>query len=172
VPIYALEDRVPTIASDAFVHPDAVIIGLVTIGPGSTVWPGAVLRGDYGAITIGGATSIQDGTVIHATSVLDTVVGSEVVVGHLAHLECCIIEDRSLIGSGSVVLHRARVCTGATVAAGAVVTNGMQIPPGALAVGTPAIIKEGRSNLEFIKAATAVYLENGERYRNGLRRLD
>jgi carbonic anhydrase/acetyltransferase-like protein (isoleucine patch superfamily) len=172
VPIYAIEDRVPTIAPDAYVHPDAVIIGRVSIGARSSVWPGAVLRGDYGNIEIGEATSIQDGTVVHATSELDTVIGSEAVIGHLVHLEGCVIEDGALVGSGSVVLHRARVGSGATVGAGAVVTNGMQVPPGALAVGTPAIIKEGRSNPDFIKQAMNVYVENGERYRSGLRRLD
>ena len=172
MPIYAIEDRVPTISADAFVHPDAVVIGHVTIGARSSVWPGAVLRGDYGNIEIGEATSIQDGTVVHATSTLDTVVGSHAVIGHLVHLEGCVIEDGALVGSGSVVLHRARVGTGATVGAGAVVTNGMQIPAGALAVGTPAIIKEGRSNPAFIKEAMNVYVENTERYRRGLRRLD
>jgi carbonic anhydrase/acetyltransferase-like protein (isoleucine patch superfamily) len=94
------------------------------------------------------------------------------VIGHLVHLEGCVIEDGALVGSGSVVLHRARVGSGATVGAGAVVTNGMQVPPGALAVGTPAIIKEGRSNPAFIKDAMNVYVENTERYRRGLRRLD
>jgi carbonic anhydrase/acetyltransferase-like protein (isoleucine patch superfamily) len=172
MPLYAIDDRVPTIAPDAFVHPDAVIIGHVTIGSRSTVWPGAVLRGDYGAIEVGTATSIQDGSVVHATSELDTIIGSEVVIGHLVHLEGCVVEDGALVGSGSVVLHRARVGARATVGAGAVITNNMQVPPGALAVGTPAIIKEGRSNPELIKMAVAVYLENGERYRRGLRRLD
>jgi carbonic anhydrase/acetyltransferase-like protein (isoleucine patch superfamily) len=172
MPIYAVDDREPTIDPEAFVHPDAVIIGRVTIGAGSTVWPGAVLRGDYGAIEVGRATSVQDGTVIHATAALDTIIGSEVVIGHLVHLEGCVIEDGALVGSGSVVLHRARVGSRATVGAGAVVTNGMQIPADALAVGTPATIKEGRSNPDFIKMAVAVYLENGERYRRSLRRLD
>jgi len=172
VPIYAIEDRVPIIHADAYVHPDAVVIGRVTIGPRASVWPGAVLRGDYGAIEIGAGTSVQDGTVVHATAALDTVVGVEAVIGHLAHLEGCVIEDAALVGSGSVVLHRARVGSQATVAAGAVVTNGMQVPPLALAVGTPATIKEGRSDPQAIRHAMAVYLDNGRRYRTALRRMD
>src|SRR5439155_20108806 len=118
--IYALGDRVPTIDESAYVHPDAVLIGHVEIGPESTVWPGAVLRGDYGRIAVGARTSIQDGTIIHATHELDTVVGNDRVVGHNAHLEGCVIHDDSLVGSGSVVLHRASVGPHALVGANAV----------------------------------------------------
>ena len=75
MPIYALGELVPEIAPSAFVHPDAVIIGRVTIGPESTVWPAAVLRGDHGAIVVGAQTSIQDGAVVHCTAELDTRIG-------------------------------------------------------------------------------------------------
>jgi serine acetyltransferase len=90
--IYALGDRVPTIDESAYVHPDASVIGLVEIGPEATVWAGAVLRGDYGRIVVGARTSVQDGTVVHATHELDTIIGSDCVVGHNAHLEGCTIE--------------------------------------------------------------------------------
>ena len=172
MPIYAIGDRSPTIDPAAFVHPDAVIIGDVTIGAQASIWPGAVLRGDYGAIRVGAATSVQDGTVVHATAEFDTVIGENCVVGHLAHLEGCIIEDASLIGSGSVVLHQARVGKGATVGANAVVTDNMQIPPGALAVGAPAVIKEGRSSAARIEHGAGLYIENAKRYKAELRRLD
>ncbi len=172
MPIYAIGNRTPTIDPAAFVHPDAVVIGDVTIGAEATVWPGAVLRGDYGSIRIGAATSVQDGTVVHATDDLDTVIGDRCVVGHLAHLEGCTVNDGALVGSGSVVLHRARVGSGATVGANAVVTNNMAVPPGALAVGAPAVIKEGRSSAEGIELAASLYVENGKRYRDELRRLD
>ena len=170
--IYALGERTPTIDPDAYVHPDAVVIGDVTIGPGSSIWPCAVLRGDYGRITVGEATSVQDGAVLHATADLATEVGSWVVIGHLAHIEGAVIEDRTLIGVGSKVLHRARVRTGATVGANAVVTNDMDVPQRALAVGVPAIVKADRSRPEYIEAAAQVYVENCQRYRMGLRRLD
>jgi carbonic anhydrase/acetyltransferase-like protein (isoleucine patch superfamily) len=172
VPIYAIGERVPTIDADAYVHPDATIIGDVRIGPRSSVWPSAVLRGDYGTVTVGEATSVQDGAVIHATTHLDTVIGDWVVIGHLAHIEGATIEDRSLIGVGSVVLHRAVVETGATVAAGAVVTNDMRVPTNALAVGVPATIKRDRSHPELIEMMAQVYVDNSEQYRTGLRRLD
>src|ERR1700684_2911119 len=114
--IYEIDGTAPTIHPEAFVHPDAVVIGRVTVGAESTIWPGAVLRGDYGTITVGARTSVQDGTVIHATAECATTIGDGCVIGHLAHLEGCLLEDDSLVGSGSVVLHRAVVSTGATVA--------------------------------------------------------
>ncbi len=171
MPIYALGERVPTIHPDAYVHPDATIIGDVRLGATSSVWPSAVLRGDYGAVVVGDATSIQDGAVIHATAELDTVIGSWVVIGHLAHIEGATIEDRALIGVGSIVLHRAVVETGATVAAGAVVTNDMRVPARALAVGVPATIKADRSHAELIPLMAQVYVDNCQRYRDGLRRI-
>lgn len=171
MPIYAIDDREPTIHPEAWVHPEAVVIGDVRVGAGSSVWPCAVLRGDYGSIVIGERTSVQDGAVIHATAELDTVVGSGVVIGHLAHLEGCRVEDSSLIGVGSVVLHEALVGEGATVGAGAVVTNGTVVSPGALALGVPARMREGGSDREMIKAAAAIYVDNAARFARGLRRL-
>src|ERR1700722_15458670 len=172
MPIYALDDRVPVIHDEAFVHPDATVIGDVRLGPGASVWPGAVLRGDYGTIIVGARTSIQDGTVLHATAEFATVVGANCVIGHLVHLEGCEIEDSCLIGSNSVVLHRVIIRTGATVGASAVVTNGTEVPAGALAIGIPAKIKEGASSAESIEQAAQIYVENVKRYRMGLRRLD
>jgi carbonic anhydrase/acetyltransferase-like protein (isoleucine patch superfamily) len=172
MPIYALDDRVPVVDELAYVHPDATVIGDVRLGPEASVWPGAVLRGDYGTIIVGARTSIQDGTVIHATAELPTVVGAGCVIGHLVHLEGCEIEDACLIGSNSVVLHRAIIRTGATVGASAVVTNGTEVPSGALAIGVPATIKLGASSADAIRFGAEVYVENAKRYRTGLRRLD
>jgi carbonic anhydrase/acetyltransferase-like protein (isoleucine patch superfamily) len=170
--IYAIGDREPRIDPSAYVHPDATIIGSVILGPEASVWPQAVIRGDYGSISIGAGSNVQDGAVIHATDQLDTVVGASVVIGHLAHLEGCTVGDRALIGVGSIVLHRATVGEGATVGAGAVVTNDMDVPPRALAVGVPATIKQDRSNPDLIAAMAAVYRSNCARYARELRRLD
>jgi carbonic anhydrase/acetyltransferase-like protein (isoleucine patch superfamily) len=170
--IYALGDLVPSIDADAFVHPDAVVIGDVVLGPDTTVWPSAVLRGDYGQISVGARTSIQDGSVIHAGPGFPTRIGDGCVVGHLVHLEGCILEDECLVGSGSVVLHYAVVGTGATVGAGAVVPNRVNVPPGALAVGIPAVVKPDRSDIEMIRLAAGEYIKNGRRYKADLRRLD
>lgn len=172
MPVYALGERVPVIDPTAFVHPDAVVIGRVTIGADATVWPGAVLRGDYGEISVGARTSVQDGTVVHATAELPTRIGADCVVGHLAHLEGCTVEDGSLVGSGSVVLHRAVVRRGALVAAGAVVTNGTEVPPRAMALGVPARIRPDAVAEGAFAASVALYVDNGRRYREQLRRLD
>src|ERR1700722_1310840 len=170
--IYQLGDLVPAIDPQAYVHPDAVVIGDVAIGPESSVWPHAVLRGDYGSITVGGRSSIQDGSVVHAGPGFPTVVGDGCVIGPLAHLEGCILEDDTLVGSGSVVLHHAVIGSGATVGANAVVPNNMEVPPGALAIGVPAQIREGKSNLPLIQMSAAEYVSNGKRFRASLRRVD
>ncbi len=172
MPVYALGDQVPNIDPTAYVHPDAVVIGSVTIGSESTVWPGAVLRGDDGEIRIGARTSIQDGTVVHTTPNHPTVVGDECVIGHIAHLEGCTIHDGALVGSGSVVLHQAVVESGALVGANAVVPNGMVVPSGAMALGVPAKLREGAVTPEMIEVGMLSYVQRGHRYRDALRRLD
>jgi carbonic anhydrase/acetyltransferase-like protein (isoleucine patch superfamily) len=172
VPIYALGELVPEIAPSAFVHPDAVIIGRVTIGPESTVWPAAVLRGDHGAIVVGAQTSIQDGAVVHCTAELDTRIGDRCTVGHLAHLEGCTMEAGSLVGSGATVLHRAVIGTGALVAAAALVSPGTVVPAGALARGVPARITEGGADPALLEHAASTYVRNAHWYAADLRRLD
>lgn len=170
--IYALGDQVPQIDPSAYVHPDAIIIGSVTIGAQSSIWPRAVLRGDDGSIVIGERTSIQDGTVVHTTPFDHTTVGNDCVIGHLVHLEGCIIHDLAQVSSGAIVLHRAVIETGAIVAANAVVLNGMLVPAGALAVGAPAVIKEGKARQADIEMAAKAYIHKGERFRAQLRRID
>lgn len=171
--IYALGALEPDIHPDAYVHPDATVIGDVRLGAEASVWPGAVLRGDGGRIEIGPRTSIQDGTVVHATPELPTIVGADCIVGHVAHLEGCVVEDRALVGSGSIVLHRALVRTGALVGANAVVPNGMEVPAGAMALGVPARISEGAAEkaADGIRLGVAGYVGNGRRYREELRRI-
>ena len=172
MPIYALGDLVPDIHSDAFVHPDAVIIGDVTIGQFSSIWPCAVLRGDSNRIVVGDRTSIQDGAVIHVTHDLPTLIGSDCTVGHNAHLEGCHIHDGALVGSGALVHHKATIQTGALIAAGAVVTHGTVVPSGALAVGIPARIKLGAADQNVLSYSVATYVENAKRYPGLLRRID
>jgi carbonic anhydrase/acetyltransferase-like protein (isoleucine patch superfamily) len=170
--VYALGERMPEIDPTAFVHPDAVVIGAVTLGPEASVWPSAVLRGDYGSITIGARTSVQDGAVIHATAELATEIAADCVVGHLAHLEGCVVESGALIGSGSIVLHRAVVRSGALVGAGAVVAGGTEVPSGAMALGVPAKIRPDAVPPGSFADNVASYVANGHRYRSELRRLD
>jgi carbonic anhydrase/acetyltransferase-like protein (isoleucine patch superfamily) len=169
--IYALGDFVPVIHPDAFVHPDAVVIGQVSIGADASVWPGAVLRGDYGKIFIGARTSVQDGTVIHATAEKPTVIGADCVIGHLAHLEGCVVADGCLIGSGSILLHDVQVGASALVGAGAVLAPGTEVPALARALGIPARIKLEDVLADHTVESVALYVANAQRYKQDLRRL-
>jgi carbonic anhydrase/acetyltransferase-like protein (isoleucine patch superfamily) len=170
--LYALGDRMPSVHPTAFVHPDAVVIGDVTIGPESTVWPAAVLRGDHGAIRIGAQTSVQDGSVLHCTHTLDTAVGDRCVIGHRVHLEGCTIEDDVLVGSGAVVLHRVVVRSGALVGAQALVTNDTEVPARAMALGVPARIRPDAVEPGAFDHAVRTYVHNAHWYVAELRRLD
>jgi carbonic anhydrase/acetyltransferase-like protein (isoleucine patch superfamily) len=172
MPLYAFGDKVPTIHQRAFVHPDAVIIGDVTIGELSSIWPSAVLRGDSSRIVVGARTSIQDGAIIHCTSTLPTIIGSDCTIGHNAHLEGCQVHDGALVGSGSLVLHEVVVSSGALVAAGAVCTTGLFVPAGALAVGVPARVKEGAADAQTIAYSQETYVANATMYPTMMRRLD
>lgn len=172
MPIYALGVLIPRIDPDAYVHPDAVIIGDVTVGPESSIWPGAVLRGDGGGhIVIGARTSIQDNTVVHCTAELPTIVGDECVIGHIAHLEGCTIESFCLVGSGAVILHEAIVRSGSVVGANAVVRNRMEVPAGGLALGIPATVKSDAADPASIRHGVEIYVTKGREYREQLRRV-
>lgn len=170
--VYALGDLEPRIHPTAFVHPDATVIGNVEIGAESSVWPSAVLRGDEGMISIGARTSVQDGSVIHCTNVLDTIVGDECVIGHIVHLEGCVVEGGALVGNGAIVLHRAVVRSGAVVGSNAVVTNDMEVPAKALALGVPAKIRPDAASQELIADAVGKYVQRAALYREKLRRID
>lgn len=171
--IYALGDLVPTIHPDAYVHPDAVVIGNVTLKAGASVWPQAVLRGDYGVIEIGERTNIQDGSVLHCTPIDATIIGADCVVGHNAHIEGAVVGDGTLIASGSVVLNGSRIGAGSIVGAGAVVPFGAVIPERSMALGVPAKVREGfQVPLEHLASNVAVYEANAAHYRVALRRLD
>ena len=172
MPIYALGEYEPDIHETAFVHPDAVVIGRVRIGPEASVWPCAVLRGDHGRIEVGARTSVQDGTVVHCTHQWPTLIGADCVVGHNAHLEGCVVGDGCLIGSGSVTLNRVTVGAGAIVAAASLVPEGFEVPPGTLVVGVPAKIKRTGVPGDWVENAVKQYIESGRAHRAGLRRLD
>lgn len=132
-------DFEPRVHDSAWVHDHAVVVGDVTLHAGVSVWPGCVLRGDQGSIEIGAETSIQDGTVVHATKGLSTTrVGARCVVGHRAVLHGCIVEDDVLVGMGSVILDNARIGRFSVVGAGAVVPQGKIFPERSMILGVPA----------------------------------
>jgi carbonic anhydrase/acetyltransferase-like protein (isoleucine patch superfamily) len=157
----------PTIGEEVFLAPTAVLVGDVRVGDRANIWFGTVLRGDVSHIEIGPGCSIQDTAVIHCADDLPTVIGTDVVVGHGAMLEGCVIEDGALIGMGAIVLQHARVGQGAMVAAGAVVAERQQVAPRSLAAGVPArTIKTELSgaSLAWTGRAAAHYQELREEY--------
>jgi len=171
--VYALGDLIPDIHPDAYVHPDATVIGNVTLRAHASVWPHAVLRGDYGAIEIGARTSVQDGTVIHCTEVDPTRVGPSCVIGHNAHIEGATIGRDCLIASGSVVLNGSVVEDGAVLGAGGVLSFNGHIPARCMALGVPAKVREGYQVPEDAWSFIVdMYVANGAAYRKQLRRLD
>jgi carbonic anhydrase/acetyltransferase-like protein (isoleucine patch superfamily) len=169
--VYALGDLVPDIHPEAFVHPDAVVIGAVVLGAQASVWPAAVLRADYGRIEVGALSSIQDGTVLHTTAQWPTVIGARCVVGHNAHLEGCRVGDGCLIGSGAVVLNRAILEPGAGVGAAALVTEDTVVPAGHLALGVPARPRPAPDLAAWVTEAVGLYQDMAKRYRSDLRRI-
>lgn len=155
--LLALGAERPRIHPDAYIHPHAILIGEVCVGPGSSVWPGAIIRADNGPIVIGSRTSIQDGAVIHTQALKQTRIGDDCVIGHLVHLEGCVLEDLVLIGSGAVVLEGVVCRTGSLVGAGAVVPPETEIPSGAMALGVPARIREGVVSPDSVRINADAY---------------
>jgi carbonic anhydrase/acetyltransferase-like protein (isoleucine patch superfamily) len=132
----------PQIAPTAYIDPQAVVIGDVVIGEQTSVWPGAVIRGDVDSIRIGARCSIQDGTVIHVqTDEYETHVGDEVTVGHNVILHGCTVGSRCLIGMGSIILNGAKIGEGSIIAAGALIPERMEVPPGSVVMGAPGKVK-------------------------------
>jgi carbonic anhydrase/acetyltransferase-like protein (isoleucine patch superfamily) len=155
--LYALDEERPQIHPEAYVHPKAILIGEVRVGPSASIWPGAIIRADNGPIVIGARTSIQDGAVIHTQLIKQTRIGADCVVGHLAHLEGCLLEDLVLVGSGAVVLEGVTCRSGSLVGAGAVVAPGTEVPAGAMALGVPARIRPGAVNRDSVKVNAEAY---------------
>jgi carbonic anhydrase/acetyltransferase-like protein (isoleucine patch superfamily) len=132
----------PLVDPSAFVAPTAVLIGEVYVGPESSIWFGAVLRGDNGAIRVGARTSVQDNCVIHVGDRGLTSIGDDVTIGHCAVMEDCDIKDHALIGSNAVLLNGCTIGEGTLVAAGSVVGQNAQIPAHVVAAGAPATVKK------------------------------
>jgi carbonic anhydrase/acetyltransferase-like protein (isoleucine patch superfamily) len=156
----------PTIGQDVYLAPTAVLVGDVHIGDRASIWFGAVLRGDSDAIHVGAGTSVQDNAVIHCAKGRPTVIGENVVVGHAAMLEGCVVEDGAVIGMGSICLQRSRVGRRAMLAAGAVLGEGKEVGAEMLAAGVPAVEKKQLSGsaLGWADHAAEEYQRYRERY--------
>ena len=153
----------------AFIHDLAFVCGDVTLGPRASVWPYAVLRADNDRIVVGAETSVQDGAVLHTDPGLVCSLGTRVVVGHRAIVHGATVEDDVLIGMGAIVLNRAVIGAGSIVGAGSLVSEGKAIPPGVVAVGTPArVVGEATDEHRAgVRRAVAAYLALQRRHAAG-----
>jgi carbonic anhydrase/acetyltransferase-like protein (isoleucine patch superfamily) len=166
--IRSYRGRQPQIAASAYIDQTAVIIGDVTIGEDSSVWPCVVIRGDVHSIRIGARTNIQDGSVLHVMKDLyPLVLGDDVTVGHGVLLHGCTIESRCLIGMGTIILNNARVGSGSIVAAGTLIPEGAVIPPGSLVMGHPGKVRRSLTaeDLASIDRYAANYVDYKNTYR-------
>ena len=161
----------PTVDPSAYVDESAQVIGQVTIGPGSSVWMNAVLRGDVHWIRIGGRTNVQDGTIVHVMRDEHPCdIGDEVTIGHAALLHGCTVGDRCLIGMGVTILNGATVGSDVIIAAGSLVTEGTRIPDGTLAMGRPAQVRRALTDADrvSIRDYAERYLGYAREYRSGI----
>lgn len=170
--LWALGDAVPRVDPDAWIHPAAQLIGNVTVAAHASVWPGAVLRADFGGIEIGVGSAVEDNCVIHPRSSEPTRIGRDCVIGHTVHLEGVVIDDSVLVGSGSILMEGVRVRTGAIVAAGALVLEGVEVPSGQRAQGVPAALVAHHGTAEQVQAGARTYQALARRYAEELRELD
>jgi carbonic anhydrase/acetyltransferase-like protein (isoleucine patch superfamily) len=163
--------KYPQIGKNVFIAPSAVIIGDVIIEDQASVWFGAVVRGDRDRITIGSRSNVQDNCTLHVDTDHPLLIGSEVTIGHNVVMHGCTIEDRVLIGIGSIILNDAVVHAGSVVAAGAVVAEGMQIGPLQLAAGIPAKIKKDyeAARAEHNAQDARIYLDLAKDYLDSLK---
>jgi carbonic anhydrase/acetyltransferase-like protein (isoleucine patch superfamily) len=156
----------PKVDPSAFVAPNAVLIGDVEVGPESSIWFGAVLRGDNGPIRVGARTSIQDNAVVHVSDSGGTHIGDDVTVGHCAVMEDCTIERHALIGSNATLLNGSKIGEAALVAAGSVVGQRATIPPRVVAAGAPATVRKALKGdaASWIEVAAEEYVKLSRLY--------
>jgi carbonic anhydrase/acetyltransferase-like protein (isoleucine patch superfamily) len=154
----------------AYVHPLAVVIGDVTLGARASVWPTAVVRADTAPVLIGDDSNVQDGTIVHVDAGLPATIGRRVAIGHRAIIHGATVEDDCLIAMGAILLNRVRVGSGSVVGAGAVCTEGMEIPPHSLVLGVPARVVGQTTVEQRSRTARTVanYVRLQDEYRRGV----
>jgi carbonic anhydrase/acetyltransferase-like protein (isoleucine patch superfamily) len=162
------------VGEDLWVAPDAVLIGKVRLEAESSVWWGAVLRGDTELITVGRRSNVQDNSVLHTDEGFPLTIGADVTVGHLAILHGCTIGDGSLIGMGAVVLNGARIGRGCLIGAKALIGEGKEIPDCSLVKGIPGkVVGElAPEQLAGLRESAASYVRRWRRYKAGLGRVE
>jgi carbonic anhydrase/acetyltransferase-like protein (isoleucine patch superfamily) len=174
VAVYQLGALVPQLGPGAWVAPNATVIGRVELGAQASVWYGVVIRGDNELIRIGARSNVQEGSVLHTDHGFPLTLADDVTVGHQAMLHGCTVGEGSLIGIQAVVLNGAKIGRHCLVGAGAVVTEGKEFPDGSLILGSPAKVVRMLTpeQVERLRWSAAHYVENAERHRSTLTRLD
>ena len=166
MPLFRLGDKTPQLGANAWVAPNATVIGDVRLGANASIWWNATLRGDNDPIEIGDNSNIQDGSVLHTDEGVPMRIGANVTVGHLVMLHGCTIGDGSLIGIGSVILNRAVIGRNSIVGANTLIPEGKVFPDRVLIVGSPGKVVRELSDDEVAKLqkSAAHYVANAERY--------
>ena len=171
MPIYTLGDRKPILGRDAWIAPNATVIGDVRLGDQASIWWNAVARGDNDTISIGAGSNIQDGSVLHADAGVPLTIGANVTVGHLVMLHGCTIGEQSLIGIKSVILNKAVIGRHCIIGANSLIPEGKVIPERSLVMGSPGKVVRQLTDEEVARLLLAAqgYVDNARRYRAELK---
>ena len=166
---FLIPEKTPSVEADVFIAQGAIVVGDVTLGAQSSVWYGAVLRGDNEPIMVGERSNIQENSVLHTDMGFPLTIGASCTIGHKAMLHGCTIRDGSLIGMGATVLNGAVIGAGSLVGACALITEKKDIPPGSLVMGSPGkVVRElDAAAQERLLQSAAHYQENAARFRLG-----
>lgn len=169
--IYALNELVPDIHPDAWIAPDANVIGNITLAAGVSIWFGSTLRGDNEPIVLGEGSNVQEDVVMHTDPGFPLQVGAGCTIGHKAMLHGCILGENTLIGMGATVLNGARIGPNCLIGACALITEGKEIPEGSLVMGAPGKVVRQLDDAAIagLHRSAAHYRSRAEVFRNGLR---
>jgi len=169
--IYDLAERKVELRGEAYLAPNATLIGSVVVEAEASLWFNVVVRADNDLITIGAGSNIQDGSILHVDPGFPLTVGRHVTVGHKVILHGCTIGDGSLIGMNAVILNGAKIGSGCLIGANTLVTEGMEVPDGSVVLGSPGKIVRtlDPAGREKLRQSALRYIENGKRYREGLK---
>jgi len=171
MPVYAFEGKTPLVDPSAFIAPTASVVGDVVIEAGASIWYGATVRGDAAPVIVRAGANVQECAVLHGAPGTVTEVGPGVTVAHLCLVHGAVLEEECLVGNGAIVLDGARIGARSLIGAGSVVSAGAQIPPGVLAIGSPAVVKRelaGTPAAELVALNPPAYQEMAARHREGL----
>ena len=172
--VYSLDDKTPALADDVWVAESASVIGNVAMHEGSSVWFGAVVRGDNEPIEIGKRSNVQDGSVLHSDPGSPLHIGEGVTLGHQVMVHGCTIGDNTLIGIGATILNGAKIGKNCIIGAHALITEGKVIPDGSMVMGAPGkVVKElTPPQIMMLQGSAEVYVQNAKRFKAGLKRVD